>query len=93
MLIKNELWKLRNNRLGSLQLKRAKMQLSGQIAISFESNLHEMLFNAKNFLHFNKTDSLADINQRIGAVEADNLQNLANELFADEKISMLVYKP
>lgn len=92
-LIKNELARLRNQQLGNLQLKRAKMQLIGQTAISFESNLNEMLYNAKNFLHFNKTHDLKDINQRIEAVERGDLLELANELLADEQMSLLIYKP
>ncbi len=92
-LIQKELNRLKVNKLGSLQLKRAKMQLTGQVAISFESNLYEMLFNGKNFLNLNKTDTLEDINKRIETVTSEQLIELANEVFADNMLSVLIYKP
>ncbi len=92
-LINKELTRLRDNKLGSLQLKRAKMQLTGQVAISFESNLYEMLFNGKNFLNLDKTDTLEDINKRIDAVTTEQIIELANEVFADDMMSVLIYKP
>lgn len=93
LLINKELTRLKENKLGSLQLKRAKMQLTGQVAISFESNLYEMLFNGKNFLNLNKTDTLDDISKRIEAVTAEEVIELANEVFADDMMSVLIYKP
>ncbi len=93
MLIQKELNRLKLNKLGSLQLKRAKMQLTGQVAISLESNLYEMLFNGKNFLNLNKTDTLEDINKRIEAVTAEQVIELANEIFSEDMMSVLIYKP
>ena len=49
-----EFLKLRTEKLGTLQLKRAKQQLQGQIAIAQESNLNEMLSIGKSYLIFNK---------------------------------------
>ena len=92
-IINKELSRLKNNKLGSLQLKRAKMQLTGQVAISFESNLYEMLFNGKNYLNLHKTDTLEDINRRIDAVTTEQVIELANEVFADDMMSVLIYKP
>ena len=92
-LITKELTRLKNNKLGSLQLKRAKMQLTGQVAISFESNLYEMLFNGKNYLNLHKTDTLEEINRRIDAVTTEQVIELANEVFADDMMSVLIYKP
>ncbi len=92
-LIRKELKLLRTKKLGTLQLSRAKLQLMGQIAISFESPLNEMFYNGKNFLNFEKTDSLTDINRRIEAVEAGDLLEVANEVFEEEVLSTLMYKP
>ena len=92
-LIHKELSVLRNKKLGSLQIKRSKNQLVGQLAIAFESNLHDVLFNGKNFLLFDKTDTLEVIQKRIEAVTAGDLLDIANDVFDKNSMSMLIYKP
>ncbi len=92
-LIHKELSVLRNKKLGSLQIKRSKNQLVGQLAIAFESNLHDVLFNGKNFLLFDKTDTLEEIQKRIEAVTAGDLLDIANDVFDKNSMSMLIYKP
>lgn len=92
-LIHKELSILQNKKLGSLQIKRSKNQLIGQLAIAFESNLHDVLFNGKNFLLFDKTDTLEEIGKRIEAVTADDLIDIANDVFNRNSMSMLTYKP
>ncbi len=92
-LIHKELKLLREKKIGSLQLKRAKTQLIGQLAISFESNLNEMLYNGKNHLYFNRTDTPEEISRRIEAVNTSDLLEIANEVFDPATMSMLLYKP
>ena len=53
-LVNSELKKLMIKKLGTLQLKKAKAQLMGQIAISKESNESQLLSIGKSFLHFNR---------------------------------------
>lgn len=92
-LIHKELKLLREKRVGSLQLKRAKTQLIGQLAISFESNLNELLFNGKNHLYFNRTETPDEISRRIEEVTTHDLQEIANEVFNPSTMSMLLFKP
>ncbi|MBW6498059.1 MAG: insulinase family protein [Bacteroidales bacterium] len=92
-LIRKELHRFRNDRLGLLQLKRAKQQLIGQVAISFESNLAEMLSMGKSILLYDKVDSIEEINQKIEAVSAAELLEAANEVFDPGHLSMLTFKP
>jgi predicted Zn-dependent peptidase len=93
VLVLRELERLREKRLGSLQLKRAKLQLQGQVAISFESNLNEMLSLGKSIILYNKIDSLEQINQKIEKVTASELLDVANEVIDPARLSMLMYKP
>lgn len=88
-----ELALLREKRLGSLQLKRAKQQLQGQVAISFESNLNEMLSIGKSLLLYDRIDSIIEINEKIQRVTASELLETANEVFAPNMLSMLMYRP
>ncbi len=92
-LVQRELFRLRDNRLGSLQLKRAKQQLQGQVAISFESNVNEMLSIGKSITLYNKIDTLEQINEKIERVKASELLDVANEVLDTANLSMLMYKP
>lgn len=87
-----ELDKLKSDKLGVLQLKRAKQQLQGQIAIAQESNLNEMLSIGKSYLLFKKVDLIEDIYKKIEAVNAKELIEIAHEIFDEEKMSTLIYK-
>ncbi|MEE4177029.1 MAG: pitrilysin family protein [Bacteroides sp.] len=92
-LIRKELNRFRNESLGLLQLKRAKQQLIGQVAISFESNMAEMLSMGKSILLYDKVETIEEINRKIEAVTAAELLETANEIFDPERLSMLTFKP
>jgi predicted Zn-dependent peptidase len=91
-LVLNELKKLRENSLGSLQLYRAKQQIKGQIAIAFESNLNEMLSMGKSYLVHNKVESIEEIFARIDSLSALSLVEIANEVFNPDYFTTLIYK-
>jgi predicted Zn-dependent peptidase len=92
-LVHKELALLRDKHLGSLQLKRARQQLQGQVAISFESNLNEMLSLGKSLLLYDRVDSIREINEKIQNVSSSNLLEVANEVFDPARLSMLMYRP
>jgi predicted Zn-dependent peptidase len=92
-LVQKELSLLRNSRLGSLQLKRARQQLQGQVAISFESNLNEMLSIGKSLLLYEKIDSIEEINEKIRMITSSDLLEAANEVFDPAALSTLMYRP
>ncbi len=91
-LIKKEFQSLRTKKLGEVQLKKAKRQLFGQIAISSENNASLMLGMGKSFLLFNKVDDLEEIKKKIEAITIDDIQEVANEVLDIDKMSMLVYQ-
>jgi predicted Zn-dependent peptidase len=91
-IIKKELSRFRENRLGTLQLKRAKQQLAGQVAISFESNINEMLSLGKSLLLYDRVDSLEEINLKIENITASDILEAANEVLNPEKLSRLVFQ-
>lgn len=92
-LIVKELKRLRDNKLGTLSLKRAKQQLAGQVAISFESNLNEMLAIGKSLLLFDRVDSLEEINIKIDAVTPSMLLETANDILDADRLSSLTFRP
>lgn len=92
-LVNKELQRIRTEKLGSLQLKRAKEQLLGQISISLESNLADMLSMGKSLLMFDKVDSMEVIFNRIEAITASELLEVANDVLDPNKFSQLTFLP
>lgn len=91
-LVKKEFARLRENKLGVMQLKKAKRQLFGQIAINAENNANLLLAIGKSYLLFNKVDQLDDIHQKIESITVEDIQEIANEVLNEEKLSILIYQ-
>ena len=92
-IINKELRKLRDKRLGDIQLKQAKQKFIGQIALGEENRLGVLLSMAKSLLDYNRIDSLEQVFAKIEAVSADEILEISNEIFAEENLSMLMFKP
>ncbi len=92
-LVYKELDKLRNEKLGTLQLHKAKQQIMGQLAMAEESNMGFMLMMGKSILDTNRIENLGEIFTQIEATTAADLIDAANEIFATDKLSQLVYMP
>ena len=90
-LVFREFAKLREKKLGTLQLSKAKRQLMGQIAISAENHETLMLSMAKSFLVYNKYDDLGEIGRKIERISADEILEIANEVLTPPKLSSLTY--
>lgn len=86
-----EFSKLREKKLGTLQLSKAKRQLLGQIAISAENNETLMLSMAKSYLVYNKFDDLKEIGKKIDRITAQEIQEIAHEVLDEDKLSSLTY--
>jgi predicted Zn-dependent peptidase len=91
-LVYKELKKLREAPIGALQLHKAKQQLCGNIALAQENNSNVMLALSKSMLMFNKIDSLHAIYNEIEQITAQQLFNLANEVFEEKKLSTLTFE-
>jgi len=87
-----ELKHLRDVKMTSSQLNAAKKQLIGQIGVASDNNENNALDMAKSFLHYNKYDSPESLFQRIEALTAEGLLEVANEMFEEEKLSTLIYR-
>ena len=91
-LTNKELKKLRDTKLTASQLHAVKKQLVGQICVASDNYENNALGMAKIFLHYNKFENLPAICQRVESVTADELIEVANEMFAEEYLSTLIYK-
>ncbi len=92
-LISQELRRLREQPLTTLQLHQTKEQLIGQLAMAEESNNSFMLMMAKSLLDIDRVEALADINADINAITAPQLQDLAQEAFQEDQFSSLTFVP
>lgn len=92
-LIGKELKKLREHRLGVMQLYQAKQKFKGQIALAEESRLSLIVSLAKSLLDYDRVQSLPEIFEQIDAVDADQLLGIANEILDERKLSTLSFIP
>lgn len=87
-----ELKRMRDVKMTSSQLMAAKKQLIGQIGVASDNNENNALGMAKTFLHYNKYESSKSVFRRIEALTAEGLLEVANEMFAEEYLSTLIYR-
>ncbi len=91
-IVNGELKKLRENKLTSSQLAAARKQLTGQIGVASDSNENNALDMGKTFLHYRKYENRSAIYRRLERLTPELLLEVANEMFAEEHLSTLVYK-
>ncbi len=91
-LVKRELKRLRDVRLSTSRLLAAKRQFMGQIEVSSDNSENVALALGKSFLRYGHFDSLSEIAVLIERITANDLLAVANDLFAEERLSMLIYE-
>lgn len=90
-LVHKELKRLRERRLTAMQLAAAKKQIIGQIGVAgdnFENNALDM---GKCFLHYRRYEDKSEVFGRIESLTSAGLLEIANEVFAENCLSSLVY--
>jgi predicted Zn-dependent peptidase len=92
-LIRKELTALQKIPLTKNQLKNAKEQMKGQLAMAEEGNLMLMLMLGKSILDMGRVESLAEIFSAIDQVTADELQAVAQESWSHDDWVKLSYLP
>lgn len=92
-LVKKELQKLQRNPLGSLQLHVAKEQLMGQMAMAEENNMNFMTMLGRSLLDKDDIESLDEIFRQIKHIKPIELMDLANEIWAEDRLSIMTLSP
>ena len=90
-LCHKELRNLRETTLTSAQLQRALRQLEGQMAISAENQENNALAMAKQMLYHHHAPAWRETFAKVKEITSTQLQEVANEVFAPEKIYTLLY--
>jgi predicted Zn-dependent peptidase len=86
-----EFKKLCQNKLGTMQLHYAKKQFIGQIAITNEAKLNEMISLGRTALFFDEVESTEESIARLEALTADELLHVANEILIPDQMSTLIF--
>lgn len=90
-LCHKELQQLRDTTLTSAQLQRALRQLEGQMAISAENQENNALAMAKQMLYHHHAPAWRETFAKVREITSTQLQEVANEVFAPDKIYTLLY--
>ena len=89
-LIDKELQSLRTTALSTRNLAMIKRQFLAQMAISMENNEGYMLGAGKSYLIHDEIDTLEEVYRKVTAVKAEQIMEVANDIFA--KTSTLIYR-
>ncbi|MEM9675109.1 MAG: pitrilysin family protein [Bacteroidota bacterium] len=88
-----ELKLLREKPLGTMQLHRIKEQMMGQMAMNSENNQSLMLAMGRSLLDHYELENLETLYKKINAITASQLQDIAQDMFLEDALSMLAYVP
>ena len=91
-LVRQELDIVMQEALTASQLRKAKMQLKGQLAIACDNREQFALDFSKSFLHYGWERNLDQLMARIDDITAEQIQQVARQLFIPSKIITLIYK-
>ena len=89
-LIRRDLDNLMQNPLSDRQLQAAKRQLKGQISVSSDNRESFALDFGRSFLLDGREHELDRLCERIDAVSADQIQQVAQELFSPDRLTTLI---
>jgi predicted Zn-dependent peptidase len=92
-LVLKELKKLRENKLGTLQLSKFKNQFMGQMVMADENRSGLMVHLGKGLLTEGHAISLDEVLNEIKRITASDLLEVANDIFKPENFSYLTYYP
>ena len=91
-LVRHELDKIIEKPLTDSQLKAAKRQLKGQIGIACDNREQFALDFSKSFLHYGWEKDITSLYSQIDEVTAAQIQQVAQELMAEDQLTTLIYR-
>lgn len=91
-LVKGEFYRLMEKPLPEKTLAAAKRQIKGQLAVACDNNENFAIDFGKSFLHFGDEKDIEKLYQKIDAVTAEQIQQVAKEIFDKDSLATLVIK-
>lgn len=90
-LVERELHRLIDSPLSPRTLDAAKRQLTGQIALSYDTPESVAIGMGKRMLHYNRTLSLQTLIDRINDITPEQVLEAARQVFNPERLTILHY--
>ena len=91
-LVFKELNKLMTQRLGTLQLSNAKKQLIGQVALSNESGMNDLLSMVRAGFFEEHIETLPETIAKLERITSSDLLEIANDIYDKNKVNLLIFK-
>jgi predicted Zn-dependent peptidase len=92
-LILGELRKLVRQAPAATELRRAKDYAIGQMRLGLESTSNQMMWVGEQLLAYDRVETPDQIEQRLQAVTAEQIQQVAATLFQDDRLNAAVISP
>ena len=91
-LVRRELDRLMKKPLSPTQLLAAKKQIKGQIGVACDNRESFALDMGKSYLHYGWEKNVDNLYRQIDGITAEEMQAVACELFAPERLTTLIFK-
>ena len=91
-LVRRELDRFMRQPLSDTQLSAAKRQIKGQIGVACDSRENFALDFARTFLHYGLQKDVTALYSQIDSVTADDIQQAAQDIFNQEKLTRMIIK-
>lgn len=91
-LVRRELDRMAQKPMSATQMARAKRQIKGQIGVACDNRESFALGFAKSFLHYGWERDTERLFRDIDAVTPQQIQDVAQELFRDDRLTTLIFR-
>jgi predicted Zn-dependent peptidase len=92
-VIVEQLAALRNVRISDAELQLAKEHIKGSLTLSLESTSSRMIRLGRNELSLGRQKTPEEIEERVDAVTAPEITEIAQELFAEDQLGLCILGP
>ncbi|MCQ9208430.1 MAG: insulinase family protein [Omnitrophica bacterium] len=92
-VILEQLRKIKKNKVGREELKRAKEYYVGQLRLALEETVDHMIWLGENFISLNKFLRAEEIIRRVKRINPDQLKRLAKSILEDNNLSLALIGP
>ena len=91
-LVHRELQHFIDRPLSPSQLRAAKKQIKGQIGVACDNRENFALDFGKSYLHYGWLKNIQHLYEQIDEITSQQIQEVAQEYFADERLFTLIYQ-
>jgi predicted Zn-dependent peptidase len=92
-LILKELQKCKAKKVTDSEFKRAKEFYLGQLMLALEDTMDHMLWIGESTAALDRTYSLGDIIKEVNKVKLNDIREVANQVFCDDKLNLALIGP